>query len=62
MQRAVVEPDQAFLFYSYGATAIGLRLKQVLFVRINWLKKPHFEWDESFTFVEEKAPSKLEEG
>ena len=30
----------------------------VRFVQINWLKKPHWEWDESFTFVEEKGPKK----
>ena len=29
----------------------------VPFVTINWLKKPHWEWDDSFTFVEEKEPS-----
>ena len=28
----------------------------VRFVQINWLQKPHWEWDESFTFVEEKEP------
>ena len=28
----------------------------VRFVQINWLRKPHFEWDESFTYVEEKEP------
>jgi len=30
----------------------------VRFVQINWLRKPHFEWDEPFTFVEEKEPKK----
>ena len=30
----------------------------VRFVQINWLRKPHCEWDESFTFVEEKQPEK----